>query len=145
MQPQTQAAKGKAKGDITHRTALFLVAAELARRHYTVSFNDTPKAPLKVDCQTGQHFLVDVHGLSSKQAWLPGKLKNDFYVLVTIGDDHRDDIYFICNQDAMNSFAREYQRKHPNQKTLGGFNWADPKDYKDKWEILPPARGPSTV
>jgi hypothetical protein len=52
--------------------AQFLVAAELERRGYFVSFTheNTPDFDLSVTSPTGEHFVVDVEGLDSSTSWL---------------------------------------------------------------------------
>jgi len=63
----------KSKGINTQWAAQFLVAAELTRRGYTVSFtmgNNTPFADLMVGAPTGKQFWVDVKGLAQKSPWL---------------------------------------------------------------------------
>jgi hypothetical protein len=53
--------------------AQFLVASELVRRGYLVSFtmgNNTPDADLIVGKPGGKPFWIDVKGQSGKQVWL---------------------------------------------------------------------------
>src|SRR5712691_4568380 len=66
----------------------FLVASELVRRDYTVSFtmgNQTPNADLMVGAPSGKQFWIDVKGLYAKNAWLvspKATFPNLYYVLV---------------------------------------------------------------
>jgi hypothetical protein len=127
----------------TQWAAQFLVAAELERKNYTVSFtmgNHTPVADLMVGHPTGQQFWVDVKGLASPNAWW-GKPKPDrrdlFYVLVLIGSQRQQDRFFILRQADFNNLIREYEESHPTAKKLGGFNWRAPHRFENLWETLP--------
>jgi hypothetical protein len=56
----------------TQWAAQFLVASELVRRGYTVSFtmgNHTPDADLMVGVPRGEQFWIDVKGLAAKNSW----------------------------------------------------------------------------
>jgi hypothetical protein len=77
----------------TQWTAQFLVAAELVRLGYVVSFtmgNETPLADMMVGSQqTGRTFWVYVKGSIGRNGWYAKKkasLPGLFYILVVVGD-----------------------------------------------------------
>lgn len=92
-----------AKGSRTQWTAQFLVAAEPARRDYTVAFtmgNHTPVADLIIGhLPSGTQFLVNVKGLASPGSWLvelEGKptIEGLNYILVLVGTERGKDRFF---------------------------------------------------
>lgn len=127
----------------TQWAAQFLVAAELERRGYVVSFtmgHATPVADLMVGHPDGRQFWVDVKGLQSKNAWMgTKKAPRDglFYVLVFVGSAVTEDQYFVVTQSEWDHLIDDYQNRHPNQKKIGGFGWPDPAIFKACWAKLP--------
>ena|ERR1700722_17183786 len=120
---------GAAKGRQTQWTAQFLVAAELVRRGYTVSFtmgNCTPVADLMVGTPKGKQFWVDVKGLASKSDWLvKPKAPHDnlFYILAFLsplaepGSMRQPDQFYVLTQIEANQLERDFRGAHPNMKS----------------------------
>jgi hypothetical protein len=130
--------------------AQFLVAAELERHGYVVSFtmgHNTPVADLMVGHpRSGAQFWVDVKGLSKPNAWLGlPKLSraNLFYILALVARERGKDRFFILTQYEWDGLIKEYRDEHPSQKPIGGFNWTAPKKFENKWSKLPEWDGPS--
>lgn len=128
----------------TQWTAQFLVASELARNGYTVSFtmgNHTPVADLMVGCANGTQFWVDVKGLSSSNAWVvkPKERRHGlYYVLTRVGDKRADDRFFILTQEEANRTIQHYQEKHQSAKhEVSGFNFNDAMPFEGAWRKLP--------
>ena len=131
--------------------AQFLIASELSRRGYLVSFtmgNNTPDADLLVvPRRTDSPFMVDVKGQWSKSTWLVTPKQPRlrlFYILVFLpptptGSGRReDDQIFILNQDEANKLVKCHADHHPNDKgKMPGFGWRDALGFKDKWATLP--------
>jgi hypothetical protein len=121
----------------------FLVAAELERHGYDVSFtmgNHTPVADLMVGhSQTGIQFWVDVKAQRPETSWW-GKPKeqrlNLFYVLVRVGPTRADDRFFILSQQEFNDLVKAYCDAHPNNG-LNGFGWKDALPFEGSWTRLP--------
>jgi hypothetical protein len=124
--------------------AQFLVAAELERHRYVVTFtmgHSTPVADLMVGHpKSGAQFWVDVKGLSKPNAWM-GLLKlrraNLFYILVLVGRERAKDRFFILSQSEWDGLIEEYRNDHPSQKPVGGFNWTGPHKFENQWSKLP--------
>jgi len=127
----------------------FLVAAELERRGYTVSFtmgHNTPVADLMVATAAGEQFSVDVKGQSGRSSWnLRAKKdwKNLYYVLVYFPphkpSKKRDaDRFFILTQAEANELVRVYRNNHPGDTGKApGFAFKDPQPFEDSWRALP--------
>jgi hypothetical protein len=127
----------------TQWAAQFLVAAELERQGYIVTFtmgHATPVADLMIGNSEGDQFWVDVKGLASNNAWW-GKKKsprrNLFYVLVRVGETRNKDRFFVLSQVEFNNLIEAYEIAHPKAKKLGGFDWKAPHQFEGKWEKLP--------
>lgn len=135
-----------ARSQRTQWCAQFLVASELVRRGYVVSFtmgNHTPTADLMVGSTGGLQFCVDVKGLSSNNAWLirpkPNHL-NLFYVLVRVGETRNDDRFFILSQREMNQLlgrAKAERVARNSTDPTEGFRFHYPRGYEGHWQILP--------
>lgn len=131
--------------------AQFLVASELARRGYDVSFtmgNNTPIADLMVGSPvSGQQFWIDVKGLTSKTAWLvtpKTQRKGLFYVLVYLsplnesGKKVGTDRFFVLTQEETNALLDDYRKAHPGDKgKMLGFGFNDPRQFESAWSKLP--------
>ena len=138
-------AKG-AKARNTQWAAQFLVASELVRNGYVVSFtmgNNTPIADLMVGKPDGTSlFWVDVKGLASKNYFLVKKKTTHeslFYVLVRVGKKRGDDDFFVLSQQQVNELI-EKQREKDEEKgkvPLSGFGWAACMPFEDRWSVLP--------
>jgi hypothetical protein len=136
-----------AKRFSTQWAAQFLVAAELARRGYTVAFtmgNNTPVADLTVGSPHSEKlFWVDVKGLSTKAAWIvqPKSPRDQlFYVLVHLAPPNRprEDEFFVLTQDEANDLVKKYSESHPGDKgKMFGFAFTDPEKYREAWQKLP--------
>jgi hypothetical protein len=120
-------------------TALFLVAAELTRRGYTVSFtmgNRTPVADLMAGSpKTGKQFWIDVKGRAEKTAWFVSekeKRENLFYAFVSVGADEAKDRFFIVSQEQTNQLLRERREAHPKS-----FGLKLSVLHENRWDILP--------
>ena|SRR5712692_1721321 len=138
------------KRTTTQWAAQFLIAAELTRRGYTVSFtmgNHTPYADLQVGAPSGKQFWVDSKGLASKSAWLL-RPKVDrlelYYVLVYLAplanrpNVRQPDRFFILKQKEANELISDYAKRHPGDKgTIPGFGFNDPQSSEDAWHKLP--------
>ena len=133
------------KSHKTQWTAQFLVAAELARRGYEVSFtmgNATPIADLMVGSpRSGRMFWVDVKGLSSKNAWFLKRQATRpdlFYILVLVDGAAGDDRFFILDQGEANQLVEDYIASHPGMNVVvDSFNWSDALPYENCWFTLP--------
>jgi hypothetical protein len=140
---------GAAKGRRTQWASQFLVAAELVRRDYIVSFtmgNSTPVADLMVGTLSGKQFWVDVKGLSSKTDWLVKPKtphENLFYILVLLSPlaepGHREpDQFYVLTQAEANRLEEEYRTARPgNKTTIPGFRYPSAAPYRDQWDKLP--------
>jgi hypothetical protein len=131
--------------------AQFLVASELVRRGYLVSFtmgNNTRDADLIVGTPRGKPFWIDVKGQSSKQAWQispkTSEIPNLFYVLVYLSPLVSDvearcpDSFFILSQADVKRLSAEYLKAHPGDKNkVPGFGFNDPHEFRNAWEKLP--------
>ena len=140
----------KSKGINTQWAAQFLVAAELTRRGYTVSFtmgNNTPVADLMVGASSGKMFWVDVKGLAQKSPWLlrPKANRPDlYYILVYLTplanqpNVRQPDRFFVLTQPEANTLVSNYAKAHPGDKgTMPGFGFNDPRAAEDAWHKLP--------
>jgi hypothetical protein len=140
----------KSAGINTQWAAQFLVAAELTRRGYTVSFtmgNNTPLADLMVGAASGKMFWVDVKGLAQNSPWLlrPKPERPElFYVLVYLTplanqpDVRQPDRFFILTQSEANTLVSHYAKTHPGDRgTMPGFGFKDPHSSEDAWLKLP--------
>ena len=130
--------------------AQFLVASELVRRGYTVSFtmgNHTPDADLIVRSPNDELFLVDVKGQRQKGPWLvkpKDSVKALFYILVYLAplpkgnDPRKPDEFFVLKQEEASELAKAFPASHPNDKgVFPGFGWHDPERFRDDWSKLP--------
>ena len=127
----------------TQWAAQFLVAAELERRGYVVTFtmgHATPVADLMVGHESGEQFWVDVKGLGKPNSWFgkpkPARSKL-FYVLVLVGRERAADRFFILTQAEWNRLIEDYEKGHPTQKKSGGFGWRDPHGHENPWAKMP--------
>jgi hypothetical protein len=123
--------------------AQFLVAAELARRGYTVSFtmgNTTPVADLMAG-RPGVQFWIDVKRQSTQSDWLvkpKAEHRNLLYVLVALGKDRSGDRFFVLTQDEANGLEEGYRLARPNNKTtMPGFRFKEALAHEDRWDKLP--------
>ncbi len=128
----------------TQWAAQFLVAAELERHGYVVTFtmgHATPVADLMVGHPGGKTpFWVDVKGLASRNSWWGNaKLARErlFYVGVLVAKSRDLDEFFVMTQANWNGLVRDYQDRHPRQKKVGGFAWRDAERFKNRWDKLP--------
>ena len=134
----------------TQWSAQFLVASELVRRGYLVSFtmgNNTPDADLVVGRRGHQPFWIDVKGNSTRGVWPVAPKPPSpslYYVLVSLsplanGDNVREpDEFFVLSQDDAAKLAAEYSRTHPNdQGKVRGFGFNDPREFRNAWAKLP--------
>ncbi len=134
----------------TQWAAQFLVAAELARRGYTVAFtmgNNTPVADLMVGAANGKQFWVDVKGQISKSPWLVTKkaAREDlYYILVYLSPEaqgkytRQPDIFFVLRQSEANGLVDKYAKEHPGDSgKVPGFRFKDPGRFEDAWSKLP--------
>jgi hypothetical protein len=138
------------KRTLTQWAAQFLVASELVRRGYLVSFtmgNSTPDADLVVGKRGHQPFWIDVKGNSTRGVW-PVKSKPPspslYYVLVSLsplasGDDVRKpDEFFVLSQQDASELSEQYQMSHPNDRgAVPGFGFKDPSKFRNAWDKLP--------
>ncbi len=139
-----------AKKSTTQWAAQFLVASELVRRNYTVSFtmgNHTPDADLVVRSPKDELFLVDVKGQRQKGAWLvktKSPIRALFYILVYLAPlpedngSRKPDEFFVLTQEEASELEKAYPASHPNDKGIfPGFGWHDPERFQDDWSKLP--------
>ncbi len=131
----------------TQWSAQFFAAAELTRRGYLVSLTlgNAPVVDLLAISPAGQHFQVDVKGLSSKNFWLirerecPADL---FFILVYVPlkGDHPQ--FFIISAGTVmaeiRSLREETLRKRKKWTLWGaGLNWGTAAAFRDRWDLLP--------
>src|SRR5262249_19097289 len=129
-------------------TAVFLVAAELARRDYIVTMMPAGYAVLDIeaiDVESGTKCSINVRGQDGKAPWR-GKRKPDFaglfYVLVHLGKTRCDDEFFILTQQEYNECVNrrhEEWSKTPDRdqsKWKDGFPYQYAIVHKDKWDKL---------
>jgi len=143
------------KTNRTQWTAQFLVAAELSRRGYTVSFTlgNTPGVDLVVTRLTsGAQFLVDVKGQASYNTWLvelEGKptVESLYYTLVFTGKRREADRFFVLSQAEARYLRDEHKRVRGGKGALDrtgrfrGFPFNAPSCFeKECWSRLPPHR-----
>ncbi len=127
----------------TQWAAQFLVAGELERAGYVVTFtmgHATPVADLMVGHPNGKPFWVDVKGLASRNSWWgKEKIARDglFYVGVLVAQSRNQDEFYVMTQADWNGLVRDYQRRHPSAKKVGGFAWKDAASFKGRWDKLP--------
>lgn len=150
MKPMTR--ERSTNGHRTQWTAQFLVAAELARRGYTVAFtmgNRTPVADLMVAhvSERGVQFLVNVKGLAGRSTWLVERegepiVKDLYYILVSVGARRSEDQFFILSQAEVREEVLKEKKRRGGKGALDPrgfqgfpFHIADP--FKDRWERLP--------
>lgn len=127
-------------------TSQFLAAAELCRRHYTVSFtmgNCTPEADLMVRTRAGTMFAVDVKGQSSKAAWLVSAKPNLFYVFVLVANPTESaghaDRFFVLRSEDVAQLHQDYLASHPgDQNKVSGFAFSYAEKFENAWSVLPP-------
>jgi len=127
--------------------AQFLVAAELERRDYTVSFtmgHNTPIADLMVATRNGVQFAIDVKGQASKSSWNVREKKlwpNLFYILVYFPrapEADSIDRFFILTQAEANQLVAKYRQSHPGDRGKApGFGFSDPIAFENRWDTLP--------
>lgn len=143
----------------TQWTAQFLVAAELARRNYVVSFtmgNATPTADLMVGhLLSGAQFWVDVKGLSSPSTWLverPGKpmVSGLFYILVLVAQSRDKDRFFVLTQNDARKLISQYSEERGGKGSLNplgfsGFPFSRPTKFERLWHKLPPESAGATT
>lgn len=134
----------KEKQNRTQWASQFLAAAELVRRNCVVSFtmgNTTPIADLMVGLRDGRQFWVDVKGLSFNTAWplSPKRTMSElYYILVRVGEDRRQDRFFILTQSEANQLVARYIETHPtNSRKWSGFDWKDALAFENQWHVLP--------
>jgi hypothetical protein len=138
------------KRTLTQWAGQFLVASELVRRGYLVSFtmgNSTPDADLVVGKRGQQPFWIDVKGQASRGAWLikPKPPSSSlYYVLVylsplAVGDGTRKpDEFFVLSQSDAAELAAQYLASHPKDKNkVPGFGFNDPHRFRNAWDKLP--------
>jgi hypothetical protein len=131
----------------TQWTAQFYAAAELTRRDYLVSFTfgNAPVIDLLVVSPQGEHFMVDVKGLSSKNFWLVQEHEPQddlFYILVHLPSDSQPpNFYILTSRDMMKEInALKKQTVDAGKTWTGsgaGINWGTALDYKDRWDSFP--------
>jgi hypothetical protein len=140
MSSQTQKYK-------TQWASQFYAAAELTRRGYLVSltFGNAPVADLLVVSPKQKHFMIDVKGQSNRNFWLiqPREIDEElFYVLVYLPKELAAPEFYIlrcadmiAKREAYKEHIEAGSRKYHDD--LGGFNFGDAKDCKDRWDKLP--------
>lgn len=133
---------GTAKRIDAHRTAEFLVASELIRNRYVVSFTKENKAHLMAKKSDGTLFWVVVAGFASDTSVLlePKPTHESlFYVIVHVGGKHGDDDFFVLRQEQVNELTKKQEEldKLEGRKPLPGFMWPACQPFRDKWDILP--------
>ena len=125
-------------------SAVFLAAAELSRRGYSVALTLGPNAPLAdlvVRSLQGENFIVDVKGKGRSGRWCvkpKAPTPNLFYILVRLGMmpagiDRRADTFLVMSQKTA------LQLTKPNRKNLGlsGFSSQAAAAAIDHWSCLP--------
>jgi hypothetical protein len=131
----------------TQWTAQFYAAAELTRRNYIVSFTlgNAPVVDLHVVCPQGDHFMVDVKGLSNHNFWLVREREPQvdlFYILVYIPETSQPPEFFILSSkemmDGIESLRTKTIKAGKNWNPSGaGLNWGGALEFKDRWGSLP--------
>jgi hypothetical protein len=66
--------------------------------------------------------------------------QNLFYLLVRIGSNREEDIFFILRHDQINALIDDSHRRYPNDPT-DGFAFKDAAPYRNRWDLLPEWRG----
>jgi hypothetical protein len=129
----------------TQWLAQFLVAAELTRRDYTVTFTlgNCPVFDMMVRApRTNESFLVDVKGAANKYSgwWMRPKEQclGLHYVLVYASNDRKldEDEFYVMTQGEVNALFADDLEAHPNDK-LTGLSRKQVKLFKDHWKTLP--------
>lgn len=142
-EPLTPRSLARTRRASAHWAGQFLVAGELERRGYVVSFtmgNNTPVADLMVGHPNGEQFWVDVKAQWTNSAWWASKQAprmNLFYVLVLVGPDRHRDRFFVLDQTELNGLIDRYLEAHPSSRNFSGFDWGDALEHEDRWDKLP--------
>ena len=120
-------------------TALFLVAAELTRRGYTVAFtmgDRTPVADLMAGSPvTGKQFWIDVKGVTERQAWFvreKADRENLFYIFASVSTERTKDRFFILSQPQTKELITAHKAAHPKW-----FRLPIASDFENCWDIIP--------
>jgi len=139
----------------TQWASQFLVAAELTRRGYLVSFTlgNAKFTDLMVETPGNQHFSIDVKGQSMKSYWIikpPENNQNDqYFILVYVPRDLTEaPQYFILssddikeelkqNQERANQAEKERGKPYSHKFGAGGMAWDQPLKYEGQWDKLP--------
>lgn len=137
----------RAKRYFTQWAAQFYAAAELTRRDYLVSLTlgNAPESDLLVRSPSGNHFEVDVKGLSSRNFWLvqERQVRSDLYfILVHVPPSGASSIFFVLSSGELMAAIAESKRHtvaagKPWKDTGSGINWGTGLAYQNRWEALP--------
>jgi hypothetical protein len=138
------------RNDKRYRTqwaAQFFVAGELTRRGYLISLTlgNAPDVDLFAVSGSGNKFMIDVKGLSSKNFWLikESEVRDDlYYVLVYIpAQDQQPEYYIFSSSELMNAIKSLKERTLSAGKKWvesgSGINWGTALTNKSCWNILP--------
>ena len=120
------------------------MASELCKRGHEVAFtlgHNTPLADLIVISPKKRHFLIDVKGLSTKNAWIVKRKKPRrelFYVLALVPKGHPNKFFIMAQRDAnkliTENFNRPSKRKKPG---WDGFLYNAAIKFHERWDLLP--------
>jgi hypothetical protein len=113
--------------------AQFAVASELCKKDYQVALTmgNAPVIDLMVVSPSGEQFLIDVKGLSTRTTWLVKRkpdTRNLYYVLVFVPPNAPNQ-FFVMSQATINSLIRE--------GVPSDIPWNRALDHLDKWDVLP--------
>ena len=123
-------------------TAMYLVAAELSRRHYIVSptLGNAQAADLLCMAPEGKAFAVEIKGLGSPNAWLVGRppaRSELYYVFVLVGAERGDDRFYVMPSAEVSRLLDEHVVAYPNDTKASGFRFRALTDFANRWDLLP--------
>lgn len=139
----------------TQWASQFLVAAELTRRGYLVSFTlgNAKFTDLMVETPGNKHFSIDIKGQSMKNYWIikPSENNRDdqYFILVYVPRNLTESPqYFILNSDDITKELKQHLERmkqaeivrgkpYSHKFETGGMAWDQPLKYEGLWDKLP--------
>jgi transcriptional regulator with XRE-family HTH domain len=123
---------------LTQWAAQFLVAGELTRRGYLISFpfGNAPATDIHATSPNGTSFPVEIKGLKSANFWLVRKPRGKdlrLYILALVpqGEPLKAPRYFVLT-------AKDLLLIHVDDPKWPGMNWGAVLEYESRWDKLPP-------
>jgi hypothetical protein len=134
----TETAAARINGQQTNKLARCKVLSELRSREYVIVSNS---CPMTIRSHQGVEFMLGIHGQRRKNAWPTHNPHASYYTFVYIPlNEHEPAKFWIITREQAETAHRAYhKRNRQNQnKTGGGFAWADLENFPDgRWSNLP--------